>query len=303
MPNNEISKYQFSPARTLGLFVHLPLLLLLIALDLVGFLLFSRQTPGLFYFVLLIVSLLLLIPICFIGYRIFALIFSSYRMERDGFHIYWGLRKEVIPLSEIEWIRTPKEMPFEIPWSFLPMPGAYLGKVSTEHYPLMEFIGSDVLTMLFIGTSRCIFVISPSKPRLFMESFSRILQLGSLSEVEWQTIRPVDWFSESWKNRTARFSVFTSLILLAILSLWIGFRFSSHQTIQLGYSEAGIPQESIPVENVLLIPIFGVIFCFFDLFLGMHFYQQEFTRQMAVIFWSASVIISLLLVLSAVFVL
>ena len=303
MANAEISKYQFSPERTLGLFVHLPLLLLLVLLDFAGFLFFFRQKPGLLFFVLLIISLLLLIPIFFIGYRTLALIFSSYRMERDGFHIQWGLRKEIIPLTEIEWIRTPKEMPFEIPWSFLPMPGAYLGKVSTENYPLMEFIASDVLTMLFIGTSRCIYAISPAKPCLFLESFSRIFQLGSLSEIEWQTIRPVDWLSESWKNRTARFSVITSITLLSFLSLWIGFRFSSHQVIQLGYSAAGIPQESIPVENVLLIPIFGVLFCFFDLFIGMHFYQQDSTRQMADFFWIASVLVSFLLVLSGIAVL
>jgi hypothetical protein len=120
MANAEISKYQFSPNERLD-FCTSSFAPFIGSLDFAGFCFFFVKSQDLLFFVLLIISLLLLIPIFFIGYRTLALIFSSYRMERDGFHIQWGLRKEIIPLTEIEWIRTPKEMPFEIPWSFLPM--------------------------------------------------------------------------------------------------------------------------------------------------------------------------------------
>jgi len=303
MQRSEISDYRFPPSRTLGLLVHIPLLLLLSALDVGGFIFFSRQEPGLLFFVSLLISVFLLVPVFFIGYRTFALIFSSYALERDGFHINWGLRREVIPLSEIEWIRTPKEMPFDVPWSFLPMPGAYLGKVQSENYPLIEFIASDVMSMLFIGTSRCIYAVSPAKPRQFIETFTRVLQLGTLSEIEWQTIRPVDWIAESWKNRSARLSVQFSLVLITILFLWIGFRFSGRQTIELGYSAAGAPQEILPVRNVLILPVLTVLFWLSDLGIGIRLYQYQNTRQLAEIFWGGSVIITFLFVLSAIFIL
>ncbi len=299
MLQSESTHYRFHPARTLGFFVLIPLFLVLLALDVGCFFLFMRQEPGLLFFLLLIASFLLIVPVVFLGYRIFSLIFSAYSLGREGLRIQWGLRTELIPLSEIEWIRTPKEMPYDIPWSFLPMPGAYSGSVRSENYPLIEFIASDTLTMLFVGTSRCIYAISPARPQEFMAAFDRVLQMGTLNKVEWQTIRPVDWVNESLKNRTARFSIRGSLLLIIILLLWVGFRYSSRTTIGLAYSANGVPQVILPVRNVLILPALAVFCWLANLATGVRLYKTEQNRQLAELFWAGSVVISFFFVLSA----
>ena len=98
------------------------------------------------------------VPLGFLLYRLYSLIFSFYRLERDGLHIQWGLRAEVIPLNAIEWIRSPAEMTEDVPWSVLPMPGAYLGTVPVDDRSTYEFLASDMGKMLFLGTSRYRFI-------------------------------------------------------------------------------------------------------------------------------------------------
>lgn len=143
--------YSYPPARGQGIALHLALCLLLIGLEVFLVFNFAVTQVGLQFFLLLIAMMIFAVPLVFLLYRLYSLINASYDLKRDGLHIRWGQRREVIPLNAIEWIRRPEEMNRDVPWSVLPMPGAYLGTVTTKDGVTFEFLASSMQTMLFLG--------------------------------------------------------------------------------------------------------------------------------------------------------
>ena len=196
-----------------------------------------------------------------------------------------GSRKEIIPLTRLN-DSHPKEMPFEIPGHFSDAEHIWKGL-----YRELSITGIYCFRcrQCFSLPSRCIYAISPAKPRLFLESFSRILQLDHFLRLNGK--RPVDWLLNPGKTGTHVLLLLDNFVILLIAL--IGFRFSSHQVIQ------GILQQEFThlVENVLLIPIFGVPFCFFDFI-----YRNAFINRIlrTADFFGSSVLVLLLLVLSGI---
>lgn len=262
--------------------------------------LFSQKDYGIGYFLLLMGMVLTAAAAVFLLYRLFCLIFSGYRFARNGLTIRWGLRNEVIPLNAIEWIRQPSEMPEEIPWSVLPMPGAYLGSVESPYYGQIEFLASDIRKMLFMGTAERIYALSPNDPKAFIEGFERILQLGVLNEIDWETVRPGNWILDLWHNKIGRISTIISLNLLALLFLWIGFRFRFRDEILLQFSAAGKAAEKLPVKNIMIIPMLATISWFISAILGGRLYQRDNMKHTAELVWCAGVLAIIQFIISVI---
>lgn len=279
--------FTYSPSRGKGILFLFPVCSGLIALEVFLFLRFDITHVGLQFFLLLIALLLIAVPLVFLLYRLYSLIFSAYRLERDGLHIQWGLRNEVIPLNAIEWIRSPMEMTEDVPWSVLPMPGAYLGTVQAAEHLTFEFLASDMKTMLFLGTSRYIYAISPKNPAAFLNGFERILQMGALTNVEWTSSRPASWLLEAWQNKPGRTCTIISAILLIILYIFVGSRFQVEKTISLSFSPAGEPLESISSVNMLIVPLGASIIWVIGTVMGLLLFQREENRRSAELVWGA----------------
>ena len=279
--------FTYAPAREKGILFLFPICAGLIGLEIFLFLRFDITQVGLQFFLLLIALLLIAVPLVFLLYRLFSLIFSEYRLERDGLHIRWGLRTEVIPLNAIEWIRTPAEMTEDVPWSVLPMPGAYLGTVRVDEHLTYEFLASDMKKMLFLGTPRFTYAISPGNPGAFLNGFERILQMGTLSNVEWTTSRPGSWLIEAWQDKAGRICVLTSLIFLIALYIFVGIRFQVGKTISLSFSPSGEPLESISSVNMLIVPLAATIIWLGGSIMGLLLFQRKVNRRTAEIVWGA----------------
>lgn len=279
--------FTYAPSRGKGLLFLFPICAGLIALEVYLFLRFDISQVGLQFFLLLIALLLIAVPLVFLLYRLYSLVFSQYRLERDGLHIQWGLRTEVIPLNAIEWIRSPTEMTEDVPWSVLPMPGAYLGTVQVDEHRTYEFLASDTKTMLFLGTPRYIYAISPRKPAAFLNGFERILQMGTLTNVEWTTSRPGNWLIEAWRNKTGRIAVLSSLLFLISLYIFVGTRFQVGGMISLSFSPSGEPLESISSVNMLIVPLGATFIWLVGSVIGLFLFQRPENRRTAEIVWSA----------------
>jgi hypothetical protein len=61
---------------------------------------------GPLYLLYLLLPFLAIFLIPFLTYRVYALWKASYIIERDGFHLYWGLREESIPMDQVQWVRS-----------------------------------------------------------------------------------------------------------------------------------------------------------------------------------------------------
>ncbi len=279
--------FTYAPSRGKGILFLVPICAGMIALEIYLFRRFDITQVGLQFFLLLIALLLIAGPLVFLLYRLYSLLFSYYRLERNELHIQWGFRSEIIPLNAIEWIRTPQEMMEDVPWSVLPMPGAYLGTVPVDDRLTFEFLASDMKTMLFVGTSRYIYVISPRDPAGFMTGFERILQMGTLTNVNWTSSRPANWLLEAWKNKTGRICTILSLGLLITLYIWVGTRFQVEKTISLTFSPTGEALEELSSVNMLVIPLAATIIWVSGTILGLLLFQREENRRTAELVWGA----------------
>lgn len=279
--------FTYAPSRGKGILFMLVSCSILIFLEIFLLQHFSAAEVGINFFLLLIALIILAVPLVFLLYRFYSLIFSYYRLERDGLHIQWGLRTEVIPLNAIEWIRTPAEMEEDVPWSVLPMPGAYLGTVSVGDHVTYEFLASDMGKMLFLGTSRSIYVISPEDPAGFVTGFERILQMGALTNIQWTTTRPANWLLEAWRNKAARICTIASIILQILLYIWVGTHFENVKTVPLRYSPTGDPLRTLPPVNILTIPLSATAIWLIGTALGLWIFQQKDDRQVAELLWGS----------------
>lgn len=297
-PAGSPETYRYAPDRLPGLLIQIPLALFLAAISYFGFRYFSQQEPGTAFFFSFILSVLFLIPVGFAFYRCYALINGSYTLARDSLTLRWGLRREIIPLSEINWIRTPDDIQEDIPWTFLPMPGAYSGKVTTESGERIEMTASNLRKMLFVGTTNGMFGISPEKPQEFLEGFQRVLQMGTVTEPPRQTIKPVDWIASSWNNRTARMSLLYSAVFLVILSLWIGFRFSGSQGVEVEFTTEGFARQTLPAQNVFILPLLGLGIWLVNLVVGVYLNKNERLRAIAEMVWGGSAVVLCLIMIA-----
>ncbi len=285
MKNKE--SFTYAPSRWKGILFMLFTCSVLAFLEIFLMRYFREAEIGINFFLLLIALIILGVPLVFLLYRFYSLLFSYYRLERDGLHIQWGLRSEVIPLNAIEWIRSPAEMNEDVPWSVLPMPGAYLGTVSAGEHITYEFLASDMGKMLFIGTSRFIYVISPKDPAGFITGFERILQMGALSNIRWTTSRPANWLLEAWRNKGGRICTILSILIQIALYIWVGTHFENVKTIPLTFSPTGAPLEELPTINILTIPLSATAIWLIGTVMGLWIFQKKSDRQTAEFLWGA----------------
>lgn len=279
--------FTYGPSRWKGILFLFSTCALLTGLEIFLLRRFDLTQVSLQFFLMLIALIIFAVPLFFLLYRLYSLIFSYYRLERDGLHIRWGMRSEVIPLNAIEWVRTPQEMTEDVPWSVLPMPGAYLGTVPVGDHTTFEFLASDMSKMLFLGTSRFIYAISPANPANFMTGFERILQMGALSNIQWTTSRPGNWILEAWNNRLGRICTIVSMVLLAALYIWIGTRFQVQGTAPLTTVQVEIPQGRTMTVSMVAIPMTATLIWVLGTLLGLWVFQQKENRRTAELVWAS----------------
>lgn len=280
--------FTYDPSRGKGILFFLPVCGALTALEILLVRTFGGTKVGLQFFLLLIAMVIAGIPLIFLLYRFYSLIFSAYRLERDGLHIQWGPRSEVIPLNAIEWIRTPAEMTVDVPWSILPMPGAYLGTVTADEHLTFEFLASDMNKMLFLGTPRYIYVISPRDPSAFLNGFERILQMGSLENEEWVTDRPVVWLLDAWADIPGRISWALSVFFLICLYIWVGLRFQTNTMLPGAFTPTGLPAEGSSGMNAVALPIAATAVWILGTVLGLRIFRHWKKQNIAELVWGAS---------------
>jgi hypothetical protein len=259
----------------------------------------TRQQIGSDLVFYMILSVLMLLPVPWIGYRIYALAQASYTLERDGLRIRWGLRGEDIPLPQIEWIRPANELGFALRLPWKAAPGAFLGATRVEGLGVVDFIASDQHNMLLVATPNKVYAISPADPKAFMRAFRRIIELGSLSPLPVYSIRASAFMEQVWNDRLARGLLLTGLGLTMLLFIAVALRIPSLPQVSLGFDAERNPLPPGPGESLLLLVVLGAGSYVVDLLAGLFFYRQDENRPVAYLLWITSVVAPLLLLAGA----
>ena len=162
----------FPPAKREGLLVHGALMLLAAVVAGVGFWRLSSTTGGPAFVLYLLLGVLGFAPIPLLGYRAYALLKAQYRLDRNSLELRWGLRNELVPLGEIEWVRAAKDLVRPIGLPAIHMPGAILGLRRHPDLGVIEFLASRSKDLLLVAVRDRVYAISPAAPADFVATFA-----------------------------------------------------------------------------------------------------------------------------------
>ena len=294
----------FRPVRKQGLILH-SVLFILVATGSAGFLMLAmaQGTRG-FFILYLIACVAAFIPIPILFYRLFALLRAGYIIDRDGFHIVWGLRTEDIPMDDIEWMRMATDMPYEIPKPRFGIPGAILGTQKLEDLGVLEFIASDSRNMILIACRKRVLVVSPKDIEGFQRSFRRFAEMGSIAPISAKTSNAEFLATSLLKDRYARSFILGGLALSLVLLLAVSFIIPSKTTITLGFNPSVGRIEEAPSERLLLLPVASLFMLVADIGLGSYLYRKQGFRTASYLSLASSLILPVsFLLLIAIFVL
>lgn len=292
----------FPPPRRRGLLVHAVLIAALAALSVWATLSLSRASVGPTLVLYLLVFLASLPPLPFFGYRAFALLRADYVLDRDSFAIYWGLRVEDIPLTEIEWIRPASGLSSPLRLPAFRLPGAFLGVTRHPDLGAVEFIASTRQNLLLVATAKRTYAISPEDAASFLAAFRRAIELGSLLPADAVSQYPSFLLARAWEDRAARFLWLSGFLLNLGLIVWVAFLVPALDRIALGFSPGGAPLDPVPSVRLILLPLLSASLFAAGLLAGLFFYRDEKYRYLAVLVWASSALTSLLFLLAVLFI-
>jgi hypothetical protein len=303
MTSNGIEKFQvFLPPRRRGILLYGAMTLLLAAGGVACFLEALTHPLGPEFVSYFVCSLILIAPIPILAYRVYVLIQAQYLLSRDGLIIRWGLRREEIPLPDIQWVQLPEDLAASLRLPVLHFTGFLRGKVKTDGLGVVEFMSGDAHRLILISTPQRVVAISPLEMDTFLQAFQAAFESGSLDPIKPFTAVPTKILWGIWSDRFARWLVFAGLIVTLTLLLLVSLLSPTRDILSIGFNSQGIPLPPVPSQRLLLLPVMAIIFFGVDLLVGVLFYGSQEKRSVSYLIWSGSVVTSLLL-LAAVIVL
>jgi hypothetical protein len=243
----------------------------------------------------MLIALVFFAPIPFFMYRIYALVNAVYFLRRDGLMIRWGLRREDIPIVQIDWIRPAAELGFRLPLPWLRFQGSILGKRQIAELGKVEFLASDLTHMVLVATPEKVYAISPLQTSQFMRVFRDINEMGSLAPLQPRSDNPTLLISRVWEDKIARLLILVSfgigLILLGVTALSVP-GLDSIDWMVLG--------ASAPAERLLLLPVLDGLIWLVDLVIGVFLYRRGEKMQIAAyLVWGSTGLTGLLLLIAS----
>lgn len=241
-------------------------------------------------------------PLPFLLYRVYALRRGNYLLDRDTLTIRWGWRLETIPVSDVEWVRPASDLTRPLRLPAFSMPGAILGTRSHPDLVSVEFLADTAVNLLLVATARRVFAISPADPVAFTQDFQHIVEMGSLAPVTPQSVYPSFVVLQAWESRLVRFLWILGLMLNNGLLVLVSLMIPTLESIPLGFLSTGIPRNTVPGVQLILLPVISILFNMVSWVAGMYYFRRPAKRILAFFTWGFSAFTGLLFLLAILFI-
>lgn len=268
--------------------------LILAAIGGVGLWRASLAESGQSFLVYVVVAFIALGLTPLVIYRMYALQRGRYILARDGISIYWGLRREEIPINMVNWVGSADQNRMKLSKPFLRAPGAVLGVQTQPDGKAVEFLAARDTKLVMIVTPERIYAISPADENEFLQTYRRLSEFGSLAPIPSISDYPANLLARSWADRPARILIIISIVLALGLILWVSLSIPGHPLTALRLNPDGSPVELVPGIRILLLPVINTFFFIADMLLGLFFYRRADTRSLGYLMWASTALTSLL---------
>jgi len=236
--------------------------------------------------------------------RMFGLLTASYRVDRDGFYLRWGMSYEQIALgsiSEVSPIRAgdPNRGQAEEPrrprlgfW----WPGCVVGEAKFGTGERLEFFStSHPILVIRTMTGRGL-AISPPDVEAFQAAFFSATRMGSLESIPERSERADFLVKRVWNDRLARALILIGLLIpLLLLGALAVLAPSLPELVPFGFGPTGEPTPLAPPGRLLLLPMIAALVWTADLVLGAWFFGNYTDQPVAYALWSAAIVAGALL--------
>jgi hypothetical protein len=284
----------FRPPRRNGLIFHSYTILVLTLIGVYSLWKASLAQSGPSFLVYLLAALVAVAFIPGLLYRMYALQRASYVLARDGISLYWGLRREEIPIDHVTWVGTVEQYKQVLDKPPLRIPGAILGSRMQGDGTIVEYLAANTMSLVMIITPQRTFAISPANHTEFLHTYRKLAEFGSLAPIESKSDFPTFLLTRSWADRPARILLLVSGLLAVGLIAWVSLSIPSHPQVALRLNADNSPAVFVPGVRLLLLPVLNTFFFITDLLMGLFFYRREDTRSLSYLMWASSALTSLL---------
>ncbi len=296
MPISE-NTVRFLPRTNQGTIILGVLIFISIAVAVSFFWLSSISSAGLLFTVYMALGVIFCLPLPMLGYRFFALNRAYYDLDRNVITIHWGLRTEVIPIREIQWIRPVSDLVLTLPNPKLTLPGAYLGIRYIDGLGKVEYLADRLNGALLVAAPQVVYVISPEDVHGFINYYSKGVELGSLESVSAESIQPSFIIGKLWDDRIVRNLIFSGFLIGVSVLLWSVLIITSRSEVVFGY-QLGKIIEPVPSIRLLLLPVVNGLVFLIDTVASAFFYRREDQKFISYLICSGSSVTGFLILIA-----
>jgi hypothetical protein len=233
-----------------------------------------------------------------VAYRLFGLLTASYRLDRDGFRLRWGMAVEQVPLADVREVSVPDAEAAHLrPGWGIWWPGCVIGHRLVDGLGPVEFFASTGAGgMLLLKLEDRWLAISPSDRDGFRQAYIDMMRMGSLERIAAMRLRPDFLFNRLWSDRWARGLVLAGLGLSLLLLGYLAFQASTLPTqVPFGFDAYGTPEIFVSPTRLLLLPMIGGLCWLADSVIGLWLYRKDDQRPLAYGLWATAVLVGGLL--------
>lgn len=287
---------EFLPPKTKALVINSILAVLLIIIILFLLVYASYIGEGWLAIVFIGLGLLLLWPLFVTIYRVFTIITTNYRLTRDALEIKWGLRRELIPLREIEWVHPVSDFQTPLPIPYGKLRASFYDEIDINGLGKTLFVATRIDQMVLIKLNQAYVVLSPTDKDSFTQSFNELSQMGSLEnpEAESENLKML-WQRVIEDKKAKNLLILTAVTLFVLIAMAVVI-------VAIDAPAVWVDMIPVPPTRLFLLALLGLLFNLLNTLFALFLYLQERTAKAIVYLILAwSVLINLILAFAMLF--
>jgi hypothetical protein len=254
----------------------------------------SAASMGFLFAAYMALGVISCLPLPMLGYRFVSLNRAYYDLDRNVLTIHWGLRTEVIPILDIQWIRPVADLVDPLPNPKITLPGALLGFRNIDGLGKVEYLADRMQGAMIVAAPQVVYVISPEDEQGFLDFYARGVELGSLQSVKGESILPSIMIGKLWDDQIFRNLVLSGFLIGVAVVIWTILIITSRAEVVFGV-QPGIETEPVPSIRLLLLPVINGLIFLVDVVGGSFFYRREDQKIIAYLVCAGSSLTGILL--------